>query len=516
MEQENNITLKDFINYCKNHILLIIITIVVLFLAHNPILFFNNIGIDTYLFINNPTTDYNWMQIGRYGLIVEKIILNLTNFSIIYANILFIIFFILSAIVLYYTIYKVSNKDIGLLNAIIPIIGFTHPIFAEQLYFANQIAEIGFTFFIVVLASLFIFKWIKEKKILYSIFGIILLNISIASYQAFAVIYISICIFLFIMMYEENKKIEKIIKIIFQLIGTFLLAILLYEIIIKILPNDMTYLMGGNAWKNRAFAENIEHIKHQFIEVFLAKGDYYNIGFTIGSIGFLLIGLYNCIKKNNFNNIFERALYLLSNIMLILTPFFMTILLGQTPLIRAQIYLPIVEAFLIMFLVYYTFKNKYLKFVGILLVVIVAEIQVYELEKLYYTEGIRLQNDINTAYQIINDLEKIGVKKTDKIIFVGEREAKLNETCKKGETIGISMFQKADAPEKITWYTSIQIILLFRTLGYDYFFPDEFDVEEAEKVVETIDAVWPEEGSIVNNNGCYIIKLSEEKASIEE
>ena len=78
------------------------------------------------------------------------------------------------------------------------------------------------------------------------------------------------------------------------------------------------------------------------------------------------------------------------------------------------------------------------------------------------------------------------------------------------------MFQKADAPEKITWYTSIQIILLFRTLGYDYFFPDEFDVEEAEKVVETIDAVWPEEGSIVNNNGCYIIKLSEEKASIEE
>ncbi len=519
MEGENKITLKDFISYSKNHILLIVITIFILFLAHNPIIFFNNIGIDTYLFFNNPATDYNWMQIGRYGLIVEKFILNLTNFSIFYANIIFIIFLILSCIILYYTIYKISNKDMGLVNICIPLIGFTHPILAEQLYFANQIAEIGFTFFIVSLAALFIFKWIKEKKILYSLFGIILLNISLASYQAFAVIYIAICIFLFIAMYEDesNNKKESMIKIIFKLIVTFFISIALYEIIINLLPNnDMGYLMEGNAWKTRSFEENIAHIKYQFAQVFLGEGDYYNIGFGIGSIVFLAIGLYNCIKKNNFNNNLERILYLLSNIMLVLTPFFMTILLGQTPLLRAQIYLPIVEAFFIMVVVYYSFKNKYLKFGGILLAIVVAEIQCYKLESLYYTENMRLQGDINTVYRIINDLEAMGAKESDMVILVGEKEAQLNETCSKGESIGKSLFEAPYATERITWYTSRQIILLFRALGYEYPLPRIQEAEDAEKIAETIDAVWPEEGSIVNNNGCYIVKLSEEKASIEE
>lgn len=508
--EKNNITLNDFIDYCKKHILLIVVTIFVLILVHNPILFFNNIGIDTYLFLNDPMTDYNWIEIGRYGLIIEKFILNLTTFSIFYANIIFITFLILSSIILYYIIYKVSNRDIGIANICIPIIGFTHPIFAEQLYFANQIAEIGFTFFIVVLGLLFIFKWIKEKKILDVILGIILLNISFASYQAFVCVYIAMCIFLFIMMYEDDNKKESMIKIIFKLIITFIISMILYEIVIHILPSDMTYLMSGNAWKTRAFAENIEHIKYQLAEILLARGDYYNIGFTIGSIGILFIGIYNCIKKNNFNNVVERILYLLSILLLIVTAFIMTILLGQTPLLRAQLYIPIIEACLLTFLVYYTFKNKYLKFLGILLIIYVSEIQIYKLENLYYTEHMRLQSDINVSYQIINELEQLGIEEDDTIIFVGEKEAKLNKTCNKGETIGKSMFERPQATEKLTWYTSRQILLLFRALGYEYTLPRIDQAEEAEKFAENIENVWPEKESIVSNNGYFIVKLSED------
>ena len=88
----DKITLKGFIDYVQNNVLLIILTILLLLVTHGYLLFNNNIGIDTDSFITIPEGNHNWLHIGRYGLVVEKYILNLDSFNIFYAETLFMVF----------------------------------------------------------------------------------------------------------------------------------------------------------------------------------------------------------------------------------------------------------------------------------------------------------------------------------------------------------------------------------------------------------------------------------------
>ena len=87
----DRISLKGFIDYVQNNVLLIILTILLLLVTHGYLLFNNNIGIDTDSFITIPEGNHNWLQIGRYGLVVEKYILNLDSYNIFYADMCYII-----------------------------------------------------------------------------------------------------------------------------------------------------------------------------------------------------------------------------------------------------------------------------------------------------------------------------------------------------------------------------------------------------------------------------------------
>lgn len=270
----DSITFKDFITYLENHTLIIIITIVILLLSHGYLLFNNNIGIDTNVFIDDPESNYNWVENGRFGLLIEKSLLHLNSFSLFYVEMLAIIFLLIFCLVTYYTFYKISGKDFNLINLCIPIIGFTHPIWTEQFIFILQIAEIAFSLFLTILAVLFVFKWIIEKKFIYSIFNIVLLTIVIGSYQSFFVIYIALCLFSFILLYEnknfnEDNKLEYIWISIAKLLGTFFISFILYNLIIKFLGCDFNYLNNSMGWKNLPKQYCIKNIFNHFKELLL-------------------------------------------------------------------------------------------------------------------------------------------------------------------------------------------------------------------------------------------------------
>lgn len=154
---------KNIIKYCENKTFTLFITFVILIVSHGYLLFNSNVGIDTDVFVNNPTNNYNWLEIGRFGLILEKSILNLNSFNMFYAEVLTIIFLFIFCILSYYTIYKLSGKDFKNLNLILPLICFTNPIWAEAFIFVIQIAQISFGLIIIILANLFIYKGALEK-----------------------------------------------------------------------------------------------------------------------------------------------------------------------------------------------------------------------------------------------------------------------------------------------------------------------------------------------------------------
>ena len=65
--------LKNIVEYCESRTFLLLVTFIILIVCHGYLLFNSNVGIDTDVFVNNPTNNYNLMEIGRFGLILEKI-----------------------------------------------------------------------------------------------------------------------------------------------------------------------------------------------------------------------------------------------------------------------------------------------------------------------------------------------------------------------------------------------------------------------------------------------------------
>ena len=146
-----SISLKDFASYCKEHGAIIAITIAIIALAHGANIFYNNMGIDTQAFIQDPYFNYNWKGIGRFGLLLERDALYLKPYSSYYAGVLMYIFVVLACVTMFYTFYKISGKDFGFINLCIPLICFTHPIFVEQFLFKLQCAEIACAMFLTTL-----------------------------------------------------------------------------------------------------------------------------------------------------------------------------------------------------------------------------------------------------------------------------------------------------------------------------------------------------------------------------
>lgn len=510
----SSISLKDFSEYCKSHSLLIVITIFLIVLTHGSNLFYNNLGIDTQVFVENPTFEYNWLGIGRYGLLLEKEFLGLSYYCPYYVGVVFLAFLVVSNILLYYTFYKVSNKDLGLLNLCIPLLAFTHPIFVEQFVYMLQCAEIAFAISLTSLASLFIFTWIKDKNWIYGILGTALLVICFATYQTFVAIYITFCIFAFIMMFEDEKNQDRNFKTIIKLLISFAVAFIGYKLSIKLLPSFSAYIDDSFYWGTHPLREIYECIKGYIKAVFKGEGDFFNIGYLVGTIFFVIVSAYKLVKSKDTLKISEKILYGLSILAFIGTPFYMIIAIGHAPFIRAQFVLPFSEAFIIMYASKYLFKNKYLKYIAIILILSVMQCQMIRTQRLYYTDHIRNQSDIEMATSIAEDIGRAGGKEGSKVAIVGHRGARLNAVCQIEETVGVSLFtMNFNAPPYYINSTS-GILRIMRCMGIMYTECSPEEMKEARNVAQEM-PIWPEEGSIKLQNGFVIVKISEDDLPLE-
>ena len=90
---------RKIVEYCESKTFILLMTFIILIVCHGYLLFNSNVGIDTDVFVNNPTNNYNWLEIGRFGLILEKSILNLNSFNMFYAEVLTIVFLFIFCVI---------------------------------------------------------------------------------------------------------------------------------------------------------------------------------------------------------------------------------------------------------------------------------------------------------------------------------------------------------------------------------------------------------------------------------
>lgn len=159
--------IKQFIQWVNQNDKYIIVNSLIICLLYSSWMFNRVPLIDTMVFINMPNYTYNWLNIGREGAVLSKLIFQQMYYNPYLASVAGYIFIIIGGNLFGYIGYRCSKSN-GFIWTLVPYM-FVSPIFAEQFYFKLQILEIGWAYILcAVSVGLNYFIIFYKKRYLYS------------------------------------------------------------------------------------------------------------------------------------------------------------------------------------------------------------------------------------------------------------------------------------------------------------------------------------------------------------
>lgn len=508
---------KRFAEFAYSHKGVILLLVIELILLYGQRLFYYDISIDSEIAISSQKAMLeSWIGIDRFGLVLTKFIFSLTRFVPETSNVLMVISLGCSALLFDFCIWEWSGKkgSYRLFYYIFPAAYISAPCLAEQFYFSLQSFEIAWAGLLCIATVYCIGRYIIFKgNLLWSIFGIVLMIWSFGSYQAFVSLFISGVLILFVVCYN-NKSVE------FQkgkewffggvkCVAIFLVGFVLYKLIAKLAQIychvDSSYVDNMFGWKTVGIQVALNNIKGDASRIYLAGWDVF---FSKCFLPIALVSIVLLIFRGWRMHRKGYLVYLLALALLAVSPLFLTIISGSYQPIRGQLVYPFVYAFFLAQLV--TLQKRQFATVCCVIVTFLSLYQGQTMTQLFHTAHMTYVQDQEVATLIYNDIEKTGIDTgldIYPVVFVGKKSADLPNDALLGDVIGHSFFE---------WDSSSfagstnRIIGFCATLGYDNMAaPTEQQVKKAKKIARDM-PVWPGTGSVKQENGIIVIKLSEE------
>lgn len=498
---------NELLDFIKVHKTSFILTIFFTFIIYGIKLFNYSISIDTEVIISNYKYLLNsWYGIGRFSLGFLKFILGLTPFNYYLSNVLMILFFAISSFGLYYCLNlvnptknssKLEELKIFLFTALI----ISSPIFAEQFNFTLQCAEVAISLFILDIGVYFFIKSIQSKNIFLLVIPIICFTENFGCYQAFAPVIIAILVEILILLNKNyNYSIKEnaifILKAFFvgviSLIGYFVIGKLVLHFFN--LPRG-TYLKDQILWLSEPIKNVILNILNYVKVIIEGNSTFYNHLYLIA----IILTFITIIK--NYKKVFCNLL----SIILLLTPFIFSVLIGNGLIVRMQLVLPIILAIII---IYNTnFKNNYFNYILYIIIFAFIFSQTKTTLNLFESDYARYTQDKTFADSIMEKISPlIDDENTTKIVFVGQRQQSGPSVHTAGETFGASFFfWDYLAP----YGMSNRAIGFINTLGHHFQTITAEEFEMAKKVANEKNlASFPQNNSFCKYNNYIIIRLS--------
>lgn len=517
---EKNLSLDNLKEYIYKNRYVFMFGVLLLFLIHGKQLYVLNARVDTEVFINNPNSVYNWLDVGRQGGIFTRILFEQLNFNPYFVTAGSFIVLSASMIAFGYLFQYVGKMSSGI-SVLIFLIFLVHPIWVEQFYFTLQILVIAIAIFLTAISILMSFWGILNNKKFAKVLSIVLMVWIFSTYQLFIVLYVAGAIFSFLLFYkhkslrEDNEKrnIHIYIKLIFNLIILFLIAMIINSLITKLFfSNGAEYLTSQIRWGIDPVEICIKNIITHVTMVALGKGVFYSYTYIISIILMLSCLLYDVLHMKEIR---LKWLYVLAAISLQVCPFIVTIYGGTAPVFRAQFVLPFVIACNLGFTVMASSSVKYKKTIASSICVVILIIQTHSVMRMEYTDDIRFQEDMRLGSQIS---ERIGMATNGEekpIAFIGSSSSQLNASCIRGEFIGRSIFDVDAAAQPHFFYSSGRITSLLRTMGYKMQGVSSEQVLEARKIASEM-PIWPAKESVYDAGDFVVVKLSVDNWYAEE
>lgn len=466
--------------------------------------------VDTMLYINLPSSSYNWLSIGREGAVLSKWIFQHMNYNPYLATGMGYIFLCVGGNIFGYIGYRCSKKY-SWLWTFSPFM-FLCPIFAEQFYFKLQILEIGWGYILCASAvALNYFIVFRKKRWIY-IISVAMMIWSFHTYQTFVIIYAVMvgCAYIFLCLsgtIHENRKDITWWSLLLEHIVVFGVANILGQIITSMFFTSSGYLESTILWQSVPIDVCIKNIIKHAMLIFVGNSE--NIFFTkfYGLLALIIIVLALRAFLRNRNKCF--LIMLLASLGIQFAPLLITIYTGSMPSIRGQLVYPFVLVFdgFISLIMVGDKKEWCWKAVragiGCLMIMTLWQ-QISVTMRLIYTNEVRADEDSRIAQTLETRLIEMNAANKP-IAFIGGYENLLNPVCVRGEMIGQSMFNMFTETTPYyavsTWHTCSAM----NTVGIRREQADNNQIDYARRVATNM-PIWPARDSVLDLGDFVVVK----------
>lgn len=447
--------------------------------------------------------------VGRWGSYFLYKLLNITQFTPFWLEMLTVLTIIFTAIIITCFMnknFKIKNKLVGIIFSCIYI---SYSMINEAMIFQPSNFSLIVGNLLAIISVILIYEMLNGKysKINY-IPIIIVLTLGISMYESCCQTFL--VALLFVMLYDliTKKQTDKeMFKNFFIGIGVLVAGIVLNYIVLYFLfflgvPNELDQMMGekGINWTEYGLVEGVSvltfYIKHYIIEnLFYLPVLEFVVCLGIG----LVFSIYYTIKTRNLYifNIF--VLSALSNVAL-------AVLQCGPILYRTCTSLGLFVAAVFAFTYFVLSKKKYLKGIGLALAILIILWQTRDLNQWFYSENVKYQNDIKTGYQIAEDIRKEVIDLTKPLVFVGIPE--------KGFVIDGQRGAQSNGLYFVWWGqkafddNSYELIKFINSLGYYFRKPTDEQYEKGQLLAEEMKN-YPKDGYIKEFQDIIVVKFND-------
>ena len=203
MIRENTLSFKSMQEFVFKNKNIFFISFIVMLMVYSSQINYINIRFDTESVINYPNGTSSWLTFGRQGAILTRMLFRLLHFNPYFSQIFGFILYGLTMITFSYIFYILGGIRV-IYSIALFLLFIISPIITEQIYFQLQVVEVAFALLLVALSIWTTYSFVFKKKIIYALSSVIMMIWAISTYQLFAILYVSLVVYTFIILYRKN------------------------------------------------------------------------------------------------------------------------------------------------------------------------------------------------------------------------------------------------------------------------------------------------------------------------
>lgn len=516
-------------------------------LVHGDKLFCANNGIDTEQLIYMGESFYDgWLGIGRQGLVFLKGLLGLKNYNPYFASLLLLLFSV-TACGGFTFLFEYVRKQQGdgvekpswrWLPAAFGMLVFVHPVMTEQYYFTLQGAEVALSFNLLAVSLLCAHKWAAKGSFWWIVPAVGLSVPVFGVYQAMVPLYISAGAVLCCLrgwQRGSRKEVKKEIGYACHLSAVFMLSFVLNQLITVLFFTRSRYLSGQIQWDIADVSAGIRRLLSHMRDVAAGGGIFYSRAFLWLAAVLGVLVFFHIIRRQKSPGLRIWNFLLLGAVYG--GPFYLTVVMGERPVIRGQLVLPFTMGYMAYLSGVLLLEaagdgrgkdregnipgingGRVRRFSLTAAAIVLAGIctaavwqETAATSRLYYSEKVRYEGDLRLAGNISRDIQEFTGEYdfAGTVVFIGKRENAENHCTVTGDVMGHSLFAWDTQAEPVYFHSTRRILGFLHCMGIGYEMPDEKQVGQAALCAAQMPC-YPAEGSIAWCGGSLVVKLSED------